>query len=59
MPKKPDDSTGIWFDMDPETNRLLTESAQVNKRTKRQEASFRLTDHLRKFDKHLKPYTKP
>ncbi|HHY0497253.1 TraY domain-containing protein [Vibrio parahaemolyticus] len=53
---KPDDSmTGIWFDMDAETNRLLTTSAKTNKRTKRQEASFRLSHHLRKFDKHFNP----
>lgn len=49
--------TGIWFNMDSETNRLLTASAKVNKRTKRQEASFRLSDHLKKFDKNLNPPT--
>lgn len=49
--------TGIWFDMDEETNRLLTISAKVNKRTKKQEASFRLSHHLRKFDKHFNPCT--
>ncbi|TOK94313.1 TraY domain-containing protein, partial [Vibrio parahaemolyticus] len=32
------DTTGIWFEMDSETNRKLEESAEFNKRTKRQEA---------------------
>ncbi|TOR11921.1 conjugal transfer protein TraY [Vibrio parahaemolyticus] len=58
MPSKAKEGmTGIWFEMDAETNRRLTESARINKRTKRQEASFRLADHLAKFDKNLKPRT--
>ncbi|WP_104025161.1 TraY domain-containing protein [Vibrio hyugaensis] len=53
------DTTGIWFEMDSETNRKLEESAEFNKRTKRQEASFRLSDHLTKFNQHMKPRAKP
>ncbi len=49
--------TGIWFEMDKETNRRLEDSAKVNKRTKRQEAYFRLSDHLTKFDEHMKHRT--
>ncbi|MEF1259109.1 TraY domain-containing protein [Vibrio harveyi] len=45
--------------MDSETNRKLEESAKFNKRTKRQEASFRLSDHLTKFDRHMTPRAKP
>ncbi|MDA0124464.1 MULTISPECIES: TraY domain-containing protein [Vibrio] len=52
------DTTGIWFDMDSETNQKLEESAEFNKRTKRQEASFRLSDHLTKFDRHMPPRAK-
>ncbi|ANC00468.1 MULTISPECIES: TraY domain-containing protein [Vibrio] len=58
MPQKTDKKTkGIWFEIDEETNRLLTTSAKVNKRSKKQEASFRLSDHLKKFDKHFNPCT--
>ena len=46
--------TGIWFEMDKETNQRLESSAKKNKRTKRQEASFRLSDHLAKFDENMK-----
>ena len=53
------DTTGIWFEMDSETNGKLEESAEFNKRTKRQEASFRLSDHLTKFDRHMTPRAKP
>ncbi|MBE4621090.1 MULTISPECIES: TraY domain-containing protein [Vibrio] len=53
MPSK-DDMTGIWFEMDKETNQRLEASAKENKRTKRQEASFRLKDHLAKFDENMK-----
>ncbi len=53
------DPTGIWFEMDAETNRLLEESAEMNDRSKRKEARFRLKDHLTKFDKHMKPRAKP
>ncbi|MCG9703047.1 TraY domain-containing protein [Vibrio natriegens] len=49
--------TGIWFTMDDDTNSKLEESAKANKRTKRQEAGFRLADHLEKFDKDMKPRT--
>ncbi|EGQ7990799.1 TraY domain-containing protein [Vibrio vulnificus] len=55
MPQtKEKETTGIWFEMDPETNRRLEASAKRNKRTKRQEASFRLSDHLIKFDENMK-----
>ncbi|BAC97725.1 putative conjugative transfer protein TraY (plasmid) [Vibrio vulnificus YJ016] len=57
MPSK-DDMTGIWFEMDKETNQRLEASAKENKRTKRQEASFRLSHHLTHFDEHMKPRTK-
>ncbi|WP_274881979.1 TraY domain-containing protein [Vibrio harveyi] len=53
------DTTGIWFDMDSETNQKLEESAEFNKRTKRQEASLRLSDHLTKFDRHMVTHAKP
>jgi len=46
--------TGIWFALDPETNQRLELSARENKRTKRQEAHFRLRDHLQRFDEKLK-----
>ncbi|MGD1393135.1 TraY domain-containing protein [Vibrio harveyi] len=53
------DTTGIWFKMDSETNRKLEESAEFNKRTKRQEASLRLSDHRTKFDRHMVTHAKP
>lgn len=40
---------GIQFEMDAETNRLLEKSANENVRTKKGEAKFRLSDHLRRF----------
>ncbi|WP_234497888.1 TraY domain-containing protein [Vibrio maritimus] len=46
-------TTGIWFEIDEKTNRRLTASA----RTKRQEANFRLCDHLLKFDDSMKNRT--
>lgn len=39
----------IGFSICPETNRLLTESAQRSNRTKKSEAELRLADHLRRF----------
>lgn len=48
QPKK-SKSTGIQFEMDAETNRLLEKSANENVRTKKGEAKFRLADHLRRF----------
>ncbi|WP_045394978.1 TraY domain-containing protein [Vibrio rotiferianus] len=56
MPKE-EGMTGIWFKMDEDTNQRLEASAKVNKRTKRQEASFRLSDHLIKFDEKMKRRT--
>lgn len=50
--------TGVWFELDAETNQRLTESARANKRSKRNEASVRLADHLLKFDSHMKLRTK-
>lgn len=59
MPQSPEkETTGIWFEMDSETNRKLEESVEFNKRTKRQEASFRLSDHLTKFDRYMTPRAK-
>ncbi|PCD85616.1 TraY domain-containing protein [Vibrio mediterranei] len=54
MPSK---TTGIWFEIDEKTNKRLTASAKANKRTKRQEANFRLCDHLSKFDDNMKRRT--
>jgi len=53
------DTTGIWFELDEDTNRLLEESAEANDRSKRKEARFRLKDHLSKFNQHMKPRAKP
>ena len=36
MPSK-DGMTGIWFEIDKQTNQRLEASAKANKRTKRQE----------------------
>ncbi|ABU75065.1 MULTISPECIES: TraY domain-containing protein [Vibrio] len=52
------DTTGIWFELDEDTNRLLEESAEANDRSKRKEARFRLKDHLSKFNQHMKPRAK-
>ncbi len=38
--------TAIWFEMDEETNRLLTAEAKKNQRSKRSEALHRLRDSL-------------
>ncbi|ENM5730754.1 TraY domain-containing protein [Vibrio mimicus] len=52
-----ENKTGIWFEMDTETNQRLEVSAKRNKRTKRQEASFRLSDHLTRFDENMRHRT--
>lgn len=39
----------ITLRIDAETNRLLTQSAKRSKRTKRTEAEFRLTDHVKRW----------
>jgi hypothetical protein len=41
--------TGISFEMDVETNKLLEESAVRSRRAKRAEASIRLLDHLKRY----------
>ena len=42
--------TGIAFDMDARTNRLLSEASVKSQRTKRKEALLRLSDHLERFE---------
>ena len=49
--------TGIWFELDKQTNQRLEVSAKANKRTKRQEANFRLSDQLAQFDENMKRRT--
>ncbi|MGL4927205.1 MAG: TraY domain-containing protein [Plesiomonas shigelloides] len=46
-----DDFTDVTITLriDAETNRLLTQSAKRSKRTKRTEAEFRLTDHVKRW----------
>ncbi|EHE7897830.1 TraY domain-containing protein [Vibrio campbellii] len=56
MPSK-EGMTGIWFEIDKQTNQRLEASAKANKRTKRQEANFRLCDHLAQFDEKMKRRT--
>lgn len=56
MPNK-EGMTGIWFALDKESNQRLEASAKANKRTKRQEANFRLCDHLAQFDEKMKRRT--
>jgi hypothetical protein len=43
-------TTAINFEMSIETNKVITDSAAINKRTKRKEAAARLEDHAKRFD---------
>lgn len=47
-------TTAVWFEMDEDTNRLLTQSAKANDRSKRSEALFRLKAHLKMFNHEMK-----
>ena len=41
---------GVAFNLRGEADQLLTESARLNNRSKKQEAELRLADHLMKYE---------
>ena len=53
MSNKNKTTTAIWFEMDKETNRLLSLFAELNGRSKRSEASHRLKTNLLKENREL------
>ncbi|RJX65837.1 TraY domain-containing protein [Vibrio sinensis] len=53
MTNKTKSTTAIWFEMDKETNRLLSLFAELNGRSKRSEAARRLKNDLLKENNAL------
>lgn len=50
MPAPSEEKTGISLKIDEQADQRLTESANVNHRSKRSEAYVRLSDHLSRFE---------
>lgn len=50
MPAPSKETTGISFKIDEQADQRLTESANINQRSKRKEAYVRLSDHLSRFE---------